>query len=70
VTYKNEHIWTRFEVFTALKIQVLHPEDGGLKVLRNVGVLPQHYAMSQPKDLDLNLYCLKCAYYNFVYWWS
>jgi len=29
----------------------LRPEDGGSKVLRNAGILPQHH---NPKDLDLN----------------
>jgi len=32
-----------------------HPEDGGSKVLRNVGDLPQHYAASQPRRLRLEL---------------
>jgi hypothetical protein len=27
----------------------LHPEDGGQIVLRNVGILPQHYAASKPR---------------------
>jgi len=27
----------------------VHPKDGGSKVLRNVGVLPQHYAASQSR---------------------
>jgi len=47
----------RFQTFTAVKIQVevirfvtpwrLHPEDGGIKVLRNVCILSQHYTASQ-----------------------
>jgi hypothetical protein len=28
---------------------LLHSEDGGSKVLRNVGILPQHYTMSPPR---------------------
>jgi hypothetical protein len=27
------------------------PEDGGGKVLRNVGIIPQHYMASQPRPL-------------------
>jgi len=27
----------------------LHPEDGGSTVLRNTGVVPQHYMTSQPR---------------------
>jgi hypothetical protein len=37
------------------QLQLLHPEDGGTKVLRNVGILSQHYT-SQPEHLDLNLH--------------
>jgi hypothetical protein len=33
----------------------LHSEDGGGKVLRNVGILPQDYTVSQ-EELDLNLH--------------
>jgi len=29
----------------------LHPEDGGSKVFRNVGILPRRYTASQPKRL-------------------
>jgi len=28
---------------------LLHPENGGSKALRNVGTLPQHYTVSQPR---------------------
>jgi hypothetical protein len=45
------------EVHFNLKIEawwtVLQPEDGGSKVLRNVGILPQHYTTSQPRRLCL-----------------
>jgi hypothetical protein len=27
----------------------IHPEDGGSKLLRNVGILPQHHTMSEPR---------------------
>jgi len=27
----------------------LNPEDGGSKVFRNAGILPQHYTVSQPR---------------------
>jgi hypothetical protein len=27
----------------------LHPEDGGSMILRNVGILPHHYKISQPR---------------------
>jgi hypothetical protein len=27
----------------------LQPEDGGSKVIRNSGILPQHYKASQPR---------------------
>jgi hypothetical protein len=30
------------------------PENGGSKVLRNVGILPQHYTESQPQRLNFN----------------
>jgi hypothetical protein len=33
----------------------LHPEDGGNKVLRNVGILQQHYTASEPRRLRLLL---------------
>jgi hypothetical protein len=33
----------------------LHPEDGGSKFLRNVGVLQQHYTASQPRRPQLEL---------------
>jgi len=29
-----------------LDCDVVHPEDGGSMVLRNVGILPQHYMAS------------------------
>jgi hypothetical protein len=32
----------------AASIFMEDPEEGGRKVLRNVGILPNHYAMSQP----------------------
>jgi hypothetical protein len=58
----------RFEIFTAVKIQLVllnagilpqhyvasQHEDGGSKVLRNVGILRQHYTVSHLEDLDLN----------------
>jgi hypothetical protein len=28
---------------------ILHPEDGSSKMLRNVSILPEHYAASQPR---------------------
>jgi hypothetical protein len=28
-----------------------NPEDGGSTVLRNFGILPQHYEVSQPEDV-------------------
>jgi hypothetical protein len=31
---------------------VSQPEDGGSKVLRNIGILPHHYTVSQPEDGD------------------
>jgi len=31
------------------------PEDGGSKVLRNIGILPQHYTASQSRRLRLKL---------------
>jgi len=34
-------------------IYVLHPEDGGSMVLRNVGILPQHYTASQRRKSRL-----------------
>jgi hypothetical protein len=37
---------TRFEVFTAMEIQVAVFGDGGSMVLRNVGILPHHVAAS------------------------
>jgi len=36
---------TAASIFT--KLHSLHPEDGGSKVLRKVGILPQHYTASQ-----------------------
>jgi hypothetical protein len=33
----------------------LHPEDGGSKVLQNVGILPHCYTGSQPRRLQLEL---------------
>jgi len=35
---------------TLLPPSSFHPEDGGTKVLRNVGFLPQHYTASQPRS--------------------
>jgi hypothetical protein len=32
-----------------------HPEDGGSKVIQNVGILPQHAWCHNPEDLDLNV---------------
>jgi hypothetical protein len=29
-------------------VKIPHPEDGGSKVLRNVGILPHHYTPSEP----------------------
>jgi hypothetical protein len=40
----------------AVSIFRLHPEDDGSMVLRNDGDLPQHYTVSEPEDLDLNLH--------------
>jgi hypothetical protein len=37
-----------FWVMTFSKLYV-PPEDGGIMVLRNVSVLPQHYMASQPR---------------------
>jgi len=34
---------------------MFHPEDGGIKVIRNVGILPQHCRCHNPQDLDLYL---------------
>jgi hypothetical protein len=57
-------MYARFDVFTAVRIKfevfwIVAPcsvmvgehraEDGGKMVLRNVGILPQHYTASQPK---------------------
>jgi hypothetical protein len=39
-----------------LQCQSLHSEDGGSKVLRNVGILLQHTTWhNNPEDLDLNM---------------
>jgi hypothetical protein len=50
----------RFEVFKEVKIWSLgfHGKDGGSRVLRNVGVLPQHYTTSQPRRRGLELISL------------
>jgi len=50
----------RTEIFTAMKIKAeifwnamphhLHPEEGGGKVLRNVGIIPQQYTTSRPRS--------------------
>jgi hypothetical protein len=45
----------------------LHPEDGGSNVLRNVGVLPQHHTVSQPRRWRLkftNMLNSEKAYYH------
>jgi hypothetical protein len=53
----------RFEMFSAMKIKFyafwvvttcsvvvgIEPEDGSTKVLRNIGILSQHYIASQPR---------------------
>jgi len=45
------------------KIEVEIPEDGGSKVLRNVGKLPQHYMVTQPRTHRLNYIFLNgCQY--------
>jgi hypothetical protein len=54
------NLHARFDVFTAVKIHgevfwivtpcsvaVGYQEDGDNKILRNVGILPQHYKVSQ-----------------------
>jgi len=41
---------------TTMTKVLVHPEDGRSMVLRNFGILPQHYTASQPEDLDLNLH--------------
>jgi len=60
---RNRAINARYEAFTAVTFQVevfwhvtrcvaasiLHPEDGGSTVLRNVGILPQQYTTPQPR---------------------
>jgi hypothetical protein len=33
----------------AMKIEVFNPEDAGIKVFRNFGVLQQHYTAPQPR---------------------
>jgi hypothetical protein len=47
----------RLEIFTARKITasifVLHPEDEGSMVFRNVGILPHHYTVSLPRKPGL-----------------
>jgi hypothetical protein len=51
-----------FEVLAAEVFQLeafwvclhLQSEDGGSKVLRNVGILPQYYIASQPRRPPLN----------------
>jgi hypothetical protein len=35
------------------EVTSLHPEDGGSMDLRKIGVLPQHYTASEPRNLDL-----------------
>jgi hypothetical protein len=37
----------------------LHPEDGSSMVLRNAGILPQHYTASQPRRTPLESSILK-----------
>jgi hypothetical protein len=34
---------------TPCSVVVGYPEDGGSKVLRNVGILPQHYTASESR---------------------
>jgi hypothetical protein len=34
---------------TSVSMWQIHPEDGGNKVLRNVGILPQRHTASQPR---------------------
>jgi hypothetical protein len=38
---------------------------GGSKVLQNTGILPQHYAASQPRDHNLNLHHCENIKYHF-----
>jgi hypothetical protein len=53
-----------FGVLTAVTIQVaffciVTPcsfEDGGSKVLRNAGILPQHHKHHNPEELDLKVH--------------
>jgi len=44
-TWLSYHIDVRFEIFMTVKI---HSEDGGSKIIWNIGILPQHYMASQP----------------------
>jgi hypothetical protein len=42
-----------FWVVTPSDVTVGYPEDEGSMDLRNFGILPQHYTMSQAEDLNL-----------------
>jgi len=56
----------RLEIFTAMKIHVVlwivtpcatwfHPEDGDSMVIRNGGIVPRQYTVSQPGTPDIKL---------------
>jgi hypothetical protein len=49
---------------TDVGYQAVHlvPEDGGGKILRNDGILPQHYTLSQLEDLDLNHHWIEATW--------
>jgi len=49
----NMHLRKRqYPVTTVHGIATQKTEDAGSKVLQNVGILPQHYTVSQPEDND------------------
>jgi hypothetical protein len=43
-----EVLWQDTNILEDLAASIFYPEDGGSKVLRNVGILRQHYTASQP----------------------
>jgi hypothetical protein len=47
-----------------LPLSSLHPEDGGSFVLRNVGILPHYYTVSQPEDGDSEALRNLVSYHN------
>jgi hypothetical protein len=49
------HITTRHHNTEESDLNI-RTEDGGRKVIRNVGILPQHYTVSQPEDRDFSLH--------------